>query len=185
MHDGISAIILSGGKGRRMGQQNKGLIQYHSQPMIQHVIDRIAPQVDDIVISANLDIKAYERFGYPVVTDQTESAGPLTGILSASAACQHTTILVVPCDMPLLPTDLVDRLLAAMTTDAVSICSDGQEQPLVSLINSKAMSEIEIQLKQGDGSVKAWLRRIRGTNLAWDDHPEAFRNLNHTSDLTT
>jgi molybdopterin-guanine dinucleotide biosynthesis protein A len=100
MHNGISAIILSGGKGTRMNHQNKGLMNYQSRPLIRHVIERIAPQVDEIVISANRDLDAYERFGFPVAVDQSESLGPLSGILSAAKATHYSTIMIAPCDMP-------------------------------------------------------------------------------------
>lgn len=184
MDQAVSAIILSGGKGVRMNHQNKGLMNYQRRPLVQHVIDRVTQQVDDIVISANQDIEAYERFGYPVVADRTESLGPLTGILSASAVTQHPIILIVPCDMPKLPLNLVEQLLVAMTTNAISISSGGRSQPLVSLINRKAISTISTYLQNGDRSVHGWLKTINGATLSWEDSGEAFRNINDMSDLS-
>ena len=183
MRPTISAIILAGGQGTRMNYQNKGLMNFQSQPLVQHVISRLTPQVDDIVISANQDLKDYQQYNFPVVRDKSESVGPLSGILSASEFTKHSTVLVVPCDMPFLPLNLVEVLSPALDGNAVSISSNGQRQPLVCLLDALVISTIDDFLKSGQRSVDRWLQSINGKILPWDNDPEAFRNLNKTTDL--
>lgn len=126
----VIALILAGGQGSRMGGQNKGLIQYKNKALISHVIDRLKPQVDDIVINCNADLEAYRHFGYPIATDQPitihdlaptierqELLGPLQGVLSSYetlckiAGTKPTYVFICPCDTPQLPLNLIERLL--------------------------------------------------------------------------
>jgi len=110
----ITAVILAGGRGTRMGGADKGLVNYQDKPgephkpMVAHVLERIQPQVDHVIINANRHLDQYQHFGVPVVTDANDQFdGPLAGM---QAGMHHATtdwILSVPCDSPLLPLDLV------------------------------------------------------------------------------
>ncbi|HVC50001.1 MAG TPA: NTP transferase domain-containing protein, partial [Burkholderiales bacterium] len=76
----ISGLILAGGQGRRMGGTDKGLVSFHQEPFIAHVLRRLAPQVDEILINANQNLETYQSFGYPVISDAIRGfAGPLAG----------------------------------------------------------------------------------------------------------
>ena len=82
-HD-ISCVILAGGRGTRMGGQDKGLVKFNNLPLIEHTIEKISPQVGEILISANRNLKVYAQYGLRIVTDTTnEFQGPLAGILAA------------------------------------------------------------------------------------------------------
>ena len=119
---GISSIILAGGRATRMSGVDKGLIQLQNQPFIQHVINRIQPQVDEIFINANREIVQYEAFGYDVLQDENQDfAGPLAGILLGLKHAKHELVLSVPCDSPLLPLDLVARLYSGMAESLMDI----------------------------------------------------------------
>ena len=86
----ITGIILAGGRARRMGGQDKGLIKLARKPMIEYVLNAIKPQVDDIIINANRNQTVYEKYGFPVVADQIEGyCGPLEWAvhISASSSC--------------------------------------------------------------------------------------------------
>ena len=79
----ITAVILAGGKGSRLGGQDKGLVNYKDKKLIQHVLDRIEPQVGDIIINANRNQDDYAKFDYPVISDElSDFQGPLAGFLT-------------------------------------------------------------------------------------------------------
>ena len=203
MTERVSAIILAGGQGVRMGRENKGLVSFNGKPLIQSAIDRIAPQVDELIISANQNINAYQSLGYSVVEDGDENLGPLSGILSSSRSAKNALILVVPCDMPFLPTDLVKRMTQHFDSKAVSIFANNRLQPLVTIIKSEAIESIKPYLARGQRSVTGWLEEIDASVLNWQEGSEgedtaiehipenmsaarenAFNNINSLEELT-
>ena len=112
--DRVTGLILAGGRGSRMGGTDKGLQPLRGMPMAMHVLWRLAPQVIDVVINANRNLGAYEGFGRTVVPDASaDFQGPLAGMLAGLPYCETEWMMVVPCDTPHLPTDLVARLLEA------------------------------------------------------------------------
>jgi molybdenum cofactor guanylyltransferase len=109
----ICGLVLAGGQGRRMGGIDKGLAPFHGRPLVAHVVERLRPQVERLLISANRNIEAYTAFG-EVVTDRVaDFAGPLAGLDAGLHACAAPLLVTVPCDAPFLPADLVARLAAA------------------------------------------------------------------------
>lgn len=107
----ISSIILAGGRATRMNGVDKGLVQLQQKPLIQYVIERLATQVHEIIINANREIMQYQALGYPVLMDETaDFIGPLAGISLGLKQAKHDYLLSVPCDSPLLPLDLAQRL---------------------------------------------------------------------------
>ncbi len=116
-----SCIILAGGEGKRMDGSDKGLVLYKDKPLIESVIEKIKPQVDDIIISANRNTARYEKFGYPVITDSSligndkhQYNGPLAGIAAALSACANEWVFVIACDMPLVSDTIVTQLVASL-----------------------------------------------------------------------
>ena len=110
MH-GVTGIILAGGQGRRMGGVDKGLQPLKGRPMAAWAIERLAPQVDEILLNANQNLEAYARLGYRVVPDSLGGfAGPLAGLHAGLQAASQPLVVTVPCDSPFLPLDLVARL---------------------------------------------------------------------------
>ena len=98
-----------------MGGVDKGLVALQNKPLIQHVINRLTPQADEIIINANREIAQYQTFGLAVLHDTNEDyIGPLAGISLGLQHAQHEYVLTVPCDSPLLPLDLAQRLLSAL-----------------------------------------------------------------------
>jgi molybdopterin-guanine dinucleotide biosynthesis protein A len=184
MKERVSAIILAGGQGSRMNFQNKGLQIFKGQPLIQHVVDRISGQVDDIVISANDKLDEYRSLGFPVVADQEESLGPLSGITSSLNFVKHSLVLVTPCDTPFLPNDLVPLLERQLVKGAISVFANERIQPLISLIRVEAKDSIEEYLQGGKRSVMGWLEQVDADVLAWNPKENrAFRNINSMQDL--
>jgi len=114
----ITGLVLAGGRGSRMGGVDKGLQHYKGRPLVQHVLDRLGPQVGGLMINANRHLDAYAAFGVPVWPDTlADYPGPLAGL----AHCPTPDLASVPCDSPLFPTDLVARLAAALAADAAQI----------------------------------------------------------------
>ena len=111
----VAGVILAGGLGRRMGGVDKGLRPLRGKPMVQWVLERFSPQVDQVLINANQHVEEYSAFGHPVIPDRIAGfAGPLAGLHAALSATLLPLIATVPCDSPFLPTDLVARLKQAL-----------------------------------------------------------------------
>lgn len=182
MTNDLTAIVLAGGQGTRMGGKNKGLVIYDGKPLVRHVLDIIAPQVAQVVISANRDLERYEQFGYPVITDQhDDSRGPLAGIAAALDAVTTDYVLIVPCDMPHLPRDLVSQLAAAMIvqqTNAVLVHDGERWQYLVSLMRREVAATARAYLDQGGRAVRHWLATHTPGVARLAGQSAAFRNLN-------
>jgi len=174
----ISCIILAGGKSSRMNGVDKGLVQYKGLHLISHVIASVSSQVDDIVISANRHLEEYADLGYPVISDERSSLdGPLAGMASAIPKCNHDWILVVPCDMPLLPASLVASLAQLRKqSNLVAISNDNRIQ-LVFLIHRSLLDSIKLYLSRGEHTVMRWLDSV-DHNVLVLDNVNYFYNIN-------
>ena len=178
----ITGIILAGGKGSRMEGLDKGMIEFRNMPLIEHVLHRIAPQVDALMINANRNFEFYAASGLPVIPDErTDFAGPLAGIEAALARTITPLALIVPCDTPFLPSDLVSRLVDVMIREEadVVIPDDGErEQPLICLMKTSLKDSVTRVLDANAPKVRDWLAL---QNLAWadfSDQRDAFTNIN-------
>ncbi|PTT75762.1 molybdenum cofactor guanylyltransferase MobA, partial [Pelomonas sp. HMWF004] len=112
----IHGLVLAGGRGARMGGLDKGLQLLAGQPLVAHVLARLAPQAAPLLISANRHLDTYAAFGHPVLPDPPglNFAGPLAGMLAGlNTLPADAWLLTAPCDCPHLPADLAARLLAA------------------------------------------------------------------------
>ncbi|TSA19743.1 MAG: molybdenum cofactor guanylyltransferase [Betaproteobacteria bacterium] len=189
-HAHTSAILLSGGRGSRLGGIEKGLAPLAGRPLISWVIHRIAAQVDEIVISANRQLNDYRALGHPVIADTLHDdqlssfAGPLAGILAAAAHTHAEWLLVVPCDTPFLPRDLVARLHAASTpTQRLVRASDAKRiHYAVMLLHRSLLPDMADFLSEGQRSVQHWHARHPVAEASFAD-PTAFANLNTAEDF--
>jgi len=167
-----------------MAHQDKGLLLLAGRSLIGRVIDRIKPQVDRLLINCNRHSLAYQQFGYPLIEDAIlDFSGPLRGILSARASLGEDLCFVVPCDMPHLPQDVVQRLYAALKGhDAACVVTAGQIQPLVLLLKPDVVPRIDQYLLGGGRSVKGWLRSLDTVEVEFDN-PVDFNNINSFEQL--
>ena len=187
----ISVIILSGGRATRMNNVNKGLVLLQQKPLIAHVIERLKPQVDEIFINANREIVAYEAFGLPVLQDENPEfigtyIGPLAGFSLGLQHAKHEYVLTVPCDSPLLPLDLVARLLSGMTKARAEIAvasGDGNTHPVFCLMKKSVLPSLIEFLDAGERKVSAWQKSQKHIEVDFSDCNEAFTNLNTFEDL--
>jgi len=183
----ITAVILAGGKGRRMEGQDKGLVQVLDGPLVGKVIDRIEPQVARILISANRNIAEYSRFGFPVVEDSLNSfAGPLSGILSAMDFTGDDTLVIIPCDTPLVPDDIVSRLQSCLSENMAEVCCVKEHdrlQPLVCILRTTLRDSLYTFLSQGKHKVRDWLQSQKLATLDYPEGNGCFININTREEL--
>lgn len=178
----ISCIILAGGEGKRAGGADKGLILYEGKPLIEHVIDSVKGQVDDIIISANRNTDLYKQYTVKVYIDESPGyCGPLAGIAACLSRCDHELILIVACDMPALPGNLVDRLVTGMRSNSISIATVGEHHQLAMLVQRDLVDSIQQQLDENQLKLIQWVKSVAFTPVSFDDTPGAFLNLNELS----
>lgn len=183
----ISAIILAGGQANRMGGAGKGLVPLQNKPLVQHVIERLTSQVDEILINANREIERYEAFDLPILQDEHANfIGPLAGFALGLKHSQHDYLLTVPCDSPLLPGDLVDRLMKALLDKSADIAvakSAGDTHPVFCLMKKSVMPSLLAYIDQGERKVSAWQKSLSYIEVEFNDVSEAFVNLNTFEEL--
>lgn len=164
----ITGIILAGGQSRRMGGGDKCLLPLAGKPMLQHVIDRIGPQVSNLAINANGDPARFGSFGLDVVADTVGGfAGPLAGILaglrwSAANTPAADWIATVSADAPFLPNNLVALLheTAAANPGAIALAaSHGHAHPVIGLWPVAHADDLEAALGEGVRKVLHWTDR--------------------------
>lgn len=178
----VAGLILAGGRARRMGGEDKGLIALAGRPMVEHVLERFRPQVDEVLINANRNPEHYGRYGHRVVADVVgDYSGPLAGMLTAMLAVDQPWLAVVPCDSPLLPRDLVDRLFESIESESaeIAVAHDGNRlQPVIALLSCSLLPDLRAFVDQGGRKIDAWYAQHRMVATDLSDHPEAFANIN-------
>jgi molybdopterin-guanine dinucleotide biosynthesis protein A len=178
----VTGLVLAGGQARRMGGSDKGLVPLAGRPMVEHVIQALRPQVGSILLSANRNRERYASYGHPVIADDLgDYPGPLAGVAAALRHCTSEFLVTVPCDAPLLPPDLVVRLLAAREAgDAdAAVVHDGRRlQPVFLLLHSRVAPSLEAYLADGGRRVDAWLGQLRAVVADFSDRTGAFVNVN-------
>lgn len=182
-----TGLILAGGQGRRMGGVDKGLQLLRERPMVEWVIERLRPQVGDIVINANQNRDTYTRYGFPVVGDEVGGfAGPLAGLHAGLKRTAHPFILTVPCDSPFLPADLSARLRAgldAANADLAVAKTGDRSHPVFALVRSAVLPHLESYLQGGGRKIDAWYATLKVIEVPFDDEAEAFSNINTREEL--
>ena len=183
----ISAVILAGGRAKRMQNRDKGLLPLAGRPLIEYVIDALQPQVDRILINANRNLERYQAYGYPLLEDSLpDYPGPLAGMLSALQQTAARYLLCVPCDSPRLPADLLQRLHAALHEHGaeISCVHDGERlHPVFALLDSSLREPLSDYLANGDRGVQQWFHSRRLAQADFSDCPERFVNVNTAEDL--
>ncbi|HQC81104.1 MAG TPA: molybdenum cofactor guanylyltransferase MobA [Accumulibacter sp.] len=184
----ITGVVLAGGRGRRMGGNDKGLRTLHGKPLAQWAIERLAPQVDELLINANRNRERYAAFGYPVVADRlSDFAGPLAGLHAALSAATRELVATVPCDAPFFPDDLVARLLARLTDDGAAVelavaRTPERAQPVFCLCRREVLPRLTAYLAGGGRKVAEWHATLKMVEVSFDESA-AFVNINTAEDL--
>lgn len=181
----ITAIILAGGKSRRMNYQNKSLIKVLDKTLISYVIESVAPQVDFMIINANQNSQDYDSFKLPIVADElTGFLGPLAGVHAGLKASRTDWNLIVSCDTPSLPSDLVERFYKVSRCEqSVFAVTQTQKHPTLMLIHRSQTEKIAEFLKQGQAKPLLFLESIGAKSVDFSDKMDSFINLNTLDDL--
>lgn len=183
--DSTLGLILAGGRARRMGGRDKSFTPLGGRPMIEHVLERLTPQVAELAISSNAEASAYAAYGLPVLADRlTGHLGPLAGVHAALHAYPDRPVISVAVDLPFLPTDLVERLRTAGAGWPCAYASDGQRHALALWWAPGQAADIEDYLQRGGRRLDDWLTR-RGNAVLFDrpGDDDLFLNINTPDDL--
>ena len=181
----LTAVILAGGRGTRMGGLEKGLLDWQGRPMIAHLIEQLAPHVDGILLNVNRAHARYATFGLPLIGDapEFEGMGPLAGLHSALTNSPSECVICVPCDLPSLPPNLVQRLLAANTTQPPLVYASHQDRafPTLCLAHSAWRDTLAASLRQGHCAAWRWLTEQGASVAQLED--AVLQNFNTPNDL--
>lgn len=183
----VTAVILAGGKGRRIDGQDKGLIELGGKPLIEHILEAVGPQVASILINANRNSERYGQYGYPVIPDDmSDFQGPLAGIAIGMEHAHTTYIVTLPCDGPFVPDDMVSRLGQALVRgDAdLAIAHDGvRMQPVHALLPVNLLNSLKTFLASGERKIDRWYGLHNYVLADFSDYPGTFLNVNTPGDL--
>lgn len=183
----ITGVILAGGQGRRMGGADKGLQELGGRPMAAHVLERLAPQVGAVLISANRNLERYAELGCPVLPDTLDGyAGPLAGLQAALAQATTPLLVTAPCDSPFLPADLVARLhdgLVAQQAELAVACAAGRTHRAFCLLRRELLPGLDAFLAAGERRVGLWHASLKVAEVDFSDEAAAFGNINTTDEL--
>ena len=183
----MTGVVLAGGLGRRMGGVDKGLKLLRGKPMVQWVIERFAPQVDEILVNANQNPDRYGALGHRVIPDAIGGyAGPLAGLHRGLTEARHDLVVTVPCDSPFLPPDLVTRLLAGMQKDDAELAvarTGDQPHPVFCLCRKTVLPSLTSFLESGGRKIDAWYSALKVVEVPFDDQADAFSNINTEAEL--
>jgi len=186
--DRITGLVLAGGRAQRMGGIDKGLVPLAGRPLVEWVIDRLEPQTGTLLINANRSESEYGRYGYPVIPDRlTGFCGPLAGIAAGLAECDSDWLLTCPCDSPLLPPDLAERLFERLQRERseIAVAHNGERlQPVFALLARTLLDSLEHYLKEGGRKIDRWYEQHRLSVVDFSDRAETFRNINTPEDVT-
>ena len=195
----ITALVLAGGRGSRMGGVDKGLQNFNGLPLALHTLMRLQMQegalIGEVILNANRNLSAYEAFGAPVWPDSlADYAGPLAGFMTGLEHCETPYLLTVPCDTPLFPMDLAARLAEALACEDADIAmaaakeEDGQirPQPVFCLLRAALLESLVRFTHDGGRKIDRWTALHKTVLVPFDapgDDPKAFFNANTLAEL--
>jgi molybdopterin-guanine dinucleotide biosynthesis protein A len=183
----VTGVILAGGRGRRMGGQDKGLIERHGRTLVESVLEQLVPQVDELIINANRNTDRYAQFDYPVITDVLpDYPGPLAGMLTGLLYAANEYVVFVPCDTWLLPDRLVERLwqgMQAAGSPAVFAHDGERAHPVFALLQRSCQVSLQTYMEGGHRKAEVWLKQAGATPVDFSDDRPAFANINLPTDL--
>lgn len=179
----ITGVVLAGGRARRMGGQDKGLVEIDGTPMVVFTVGALRPQTAAIIVNANRNVERYRALCQcTVVPDAVgDFAGPLAGMASAMQAAETPYILTAPCDSPLVSSELGPRLYEALERDdaELAVAHDGERmQPVFALLSRKLLKSMVEYLHSGESKIDSWYAKHRTALGEFPDHESMFLNVN-------
>lgn len=176
-----------------MGHADKGLVHFQGRPLLEHAIEKLQTRVSAVMISANRNLDAYARYGLPVLPDVTaDFSGPLSGVQAGLAACKTDWLLTLPCDVPLFPENLLERMSQALArsdnADLAIVQAQGERQWVFLLMQTALRADLETYLSSGRRSVHGWVDHLGKVGrhciaVDMEDAADCFHNLNTLEEL--
>ncbi|VVO33083.1 molybdenum cofactor guanylyltransferase MobA [Pseudomonas fluorescens] len=177
-----SILLLAGGRGQRMGGQDKGLLEWQGQPLIAHLQRKTRGLSDDLIISCNRNQEKYAPFADQLVQDDIDDfPGPLAGIRAGLAVARHAFVLVLPCDVPQIDTGLLDsmRETASQHPEKPLMLRHGEHwEPLLCVIPTALAGAFERAWEDGERSPGRLMRRLGAVALQCPENDQRLANLN-------
>lgn len=196
MKQAITAVILAGGLARRMDGLDKGLQLLQGKPLFQHILQRLTPQVDQILINANRSQSFYQQSGFTVFGDVQlqnipEYSGPLSGMLAGLKQAKYDWVLFVPCDSPFFPLNLAEKLYQALfysqtklqLTQAAYVTVEDKAHPTFCLLHRDLIPALTIYLQQGQRRVLQFMQLQQAVAVNFSQEDAAFTNINTLAEL--
>ncbi|EPQ1040577.1 TPA: molybdenum cofactor guanylyltransferase MobA [Citrobacter koseri] len=185
LESAITGVVLAGGKARRMGGADKGMLELDGKPLWKHVADTLASQLETVVINANRHQDIYQQSGLKVIPDSlADFPGPLAGMLSVLQQEKGDWFLFCPCDTPYIPRNLVARLKAQRNNAPVVWVHDGErDHPTIALVNRSVAPFLQEYLRSGERRVMVFMRQAGGHAVDFSDFKQAFVNVNTPEEL--
>lgn len=182
----VTAIVLCGGRGRRLGGVEKSLVRIGERRLVEFVIDSLRPQVSRIVLSlgAGQNARAYQDFGCDLVVDAEADQGPLGGLVSCLESTEGEWFLSCPCDTPWTAPNLVEALSRDAGAHGVAVAHDGERRQNLTVLFSRELAGSLAEFYAGGGrAVHRWLdaNAIPATDLS--EMAASFVNINTPADL--
>ena len=181
----ITGVVLAGGKARRMGGIDKGLLELRGKPLWKHVADTLLSQLNTVVVNANRHQEIYRSGGLKVISDvMADFPGPLAGMLSVFQQETGDWFLFCPCDTPFIPQTLAARLRARCNQAPVVWVHDGErDHPTIALVHRSVQPFLQRYLQSGERRVMVFMRQAGGHAVDFSDCKEAFVNVNTLEEL--
>lgn len=179
----VTAVVLAGGRARRMGGEDKGLVEVGGKPMVAHTVGVLRSQSGEVIVNANRNADAYRAVtGCRVVADTVGGfAGPLAGMATALQVSATRFVLTVPCDSPLVTAALGPRLHRALAREdaEVAVAHDGERlQPVFALLAREVLPSLLAFLEAGGRKIDAWYATRHTVTADFSDIPDTFLNVN-------
>ncbi|WP_413794683.1 MULTISPECIES: molybdenum cofactor guanylyltransferase MobA [unclassified Pseudomonas] len=177
-----SILLLAGGRGQRMGGQDKGLVQWQGEPLIAHLHRQTRAMSDDLIISCNRNAQRYAPYADQLVHDEEgDFPGPLAGIRAGLKAARHPYLLVLPCDVPKIDASLLDnmRRTASQHPDQPLMVRHGEHwEPLLCVIPLSLTARFEQAWNEGERSPGRIMRSLHAVALQCPADDPRLANLN-------
>ncbi|MEY0766194.1 MULTISPECIES: molybdenum cofactor guanylyltransferase MobA [Providencia] len=180
----ITGVILAGGRGTRMGGQDKGLVLLSGKPLYQHILARLQPQVGEVLINANRNQARYSESLLTVISDlNNHFSGPLAGMQSALHHATTDWLLFVPCDVPAFPLNLVEKMFNEKEKHlACYACDAEREHPTFALLHRSLKTQLDDYLARGDRKLMLFMHEVNAKSVIFSPESGSFANLNTLED---
>lgn len=191
----LSGLVLAGGEGRRMAGRDKGLMSLANKPLVEYAIECLQPLVDDLTISCNRNQEMYQHYQFECISDDHSDSGlqgPMAGLAAGLKHAKHEWLLVMPCDTPLMTTDVMSQLVRCLNDDGITeevaaiIFSHQGLQPLHGLYHRSILPIFEQCLAENKNALQRLLRSMENVNIHQAKNGDvSFNNANDPEELAT